>query len=389
MNKLANEMKSELKNHILPFWMKLIDRRYGGFFGKVDGNLNIVQKAEKGSILNSRILWTFSSAYLSFKAIEYLEFAHHSYQFLRNNLIDKKFGGLFWSTDFKGIVKNDSKHIYNIAFAIYALSEYYLATKDDEVKSLAISLFNLIESKGKDVKGYLEEFDIQWNVVPNVMLSESGVIADRTLNTHLHLLEAYTNLYRIWKHKSVKDQICFILKLFDKVIFDRNTNSFKVFFDINWNSLVNLQSFGHDIEATWLINKALDITGLENQNLIEIIKKVSKNIQKVSLIDNSILNESFNGKIDTDRIWWVQTEAIVGFLNFYQLTGDKSFLKDATNIWRFIKNFIIDNDENGEWNMRVSKEFNKYPEDDIVGPWKCPYHNSRMCLEIIERNKCF
>ncbi len=387
MNELVNEMLSELKTNILPFWMKLIDRSNGGFFGKVDGKLNIVEKADKGSILNSRILWTFSSAYLILKSEEYLEYARQSYNFLVNNLIDNKFGGLFWSTDHKGNVKDDRKHIYNIAFAIYALSEYYLVTKDDEVKTLAVSLFKLIESKGKDEKGYLEEFDVQWNVVPNEMLSEFGVNANRTMNTHLHLLEAYTNLYRIWQDESVRDQICFILNIFEKNIFDNDLASFKVFFDINWNSLINLQSFGHDIEATWLINKALDLTGLENQNLIEIIKKVSKNIQKVSLIDNSIVNESFEGKIDTDRIWWVQTEAVIGFFNAYQLTGDKTFLNDAISIWGFIKNYIIDDNEKGEWNMRVSKEFNKYPEDDVVGPWKCPYHNSRMCLEIIERNK--
>ncbi len=387
MTELANEMLFELKNHILPFWMKLIDRRYGGFFGKVDGKLNIVKRAEKGSILNSRILWTFSSAYLALKIEEYLEYAHQSYKFLVNNLIDNKYGGLFWSTNFKGIVKNDGKHVYNIAFAIYALSEYYLVTKDDKVKTLAVSLFNLIESKGKDDKGYLEEFDVQWNAVPNEMLSESGVIAGRTMNTHLHLLEAYTNLYRIWKDESLKDQICFILKLFEKIIFDRNSTSFKVFFDINWSTLVNLQSFGHDIEATWLINRALDVIGLENQNLIEITKKVSKNIQTNSLIDNSIVNESFEGNIDTDRIWWVQTEAVIGFFNSYQLTGNKTFLNDAISIWGFIKKHIIDSNENGEWYMRVSNDFDKYPEDDIVGSWKCPYHNSRMCLEIIERNK--
>ncbi|MFW9928534.1 MAG: AGE family epimerase/isomerase [Candidatus Thorarchaeota archaeon] len=385
MEELVNEVQSELINHILPFWMRLIDKTYGGFFGRVDGNLNIDEKSSKGAVLNSRILWAFSASFNVLSNEEYLVYAHQAYKFLIEKLIDKKFGGLYWSVDFRGHPLDRRKHIYNLAFAVYALSEYYLATHKDEVKSLLIDLFNLIETKGKDFNGYLEEFDEKWNKKSNDLLSEFGINSQRTMNTHLHLLEAYTNLYKLWESNEVLQSIKNIIDIFERKIFSQESDSFKVFFDSEWNSLINLKSYGHDIEATWLINRALDITKIESHSIIEVIRRVGKKVYKEALKSNSIIYESLNGVINTNRIWWAQTEAVIGFINFSQVFGNKTFFNSAINIWIFIKNHLIDKRLEGEWFSKVSGHLKNYPNDNIVDAWKCPYHNTRMCLEVIKR----
>jgi mannose/cellobiose epimerase-like protein (N-acyl-D-glucosamine 2-epimerase family)/predicted GH43/DUF377 family glycosyl hydrolase len=386
MKNIRNEMQAELYNRIIPYWSKLRDKENGGFYGYVnfDGVLN--KNAEKGGILNSRLLWFFSAAYCHKKDENVLAMARHAYEFLKDKIIDKGYKGLYWMVDYKGTPADTRKHTYNQAFGIYALAEYYKASHDKNALELAISLFELIEEKCKDELGYLEEFDQGWHEKENEMLSENDVISDKTMNTHLHVLEAYTVLYEVWENERVKNALIFLLDICRNKLYSEKDNSLKVFFDRKWNETVDVKSFGHDIEASWLIDRAAEVLG--KKSLIDSTKaytlKIAENIFNTAYSFRSLDNERAKGKLDTDRIWWVQAEAIVGFINAYEKTKDKKYFTAAQNIWEFIKENIIDNRIGSEWYWKVNKTGEAYRKP-IVEPWKCPYHNGRMCIETIER----
>lgn len=384
---IINEVKKELTEHIIPFWAGLKDEENGGFYGFMDYDLNLDKKAEKGVILNSRILWFFSSCYSVLKDEQCKELAFHAFEFLKNNCIDFDNGGVYWMMDYTGKPVDTMKHTYNIAFAIYALSAYYNAVGDKFALDLANKLFVDIETKTLDEYGYQEAFSVNWELVANDALSENGLMADKTMNTILHLIEAYTELYKANKNSAVSDRLEFLLgQMYDKV-FDPSTNGLKVFFDEKLDVIGDIHSFGHDIEATWLMDLACDVIG--NKDLIEKFAqmnlKISKNIQNIAFENGALNNERENQEIDKKRVWWVQAEAIVGFINAYEHSGDKSFLDTARAIWEYTKEEIIDKREGSEWYSEVSFDNNPHTHKEIVGPWKCPYHNGRMCLEVIQR----
>lgn len=387
MLSLEKEMKEELQNRIVKYWTNLIDKEYGGFYGYVDYNLNLDKKAPKGGILNSRILWFASATYLTTKDDKVLELAHQAYNFLKSSLLDKEYKGIYWLVSYDGKPLDTRKHSYCQAFAIYGLSEYYKATGDKEALDIAIELYHLIEDKCKDEYGYTEEFTREWNVKENEMLSENGVMTEKTMNTHLHILEAYTVLYEVWKDESLKKQIEYILELTRNHIYDENKHYLKVFFDKKWNSLINMQSYGHDIEATWLIDRAVEVLGDKEliEKTYEYTQKIAENIYDMVYSDKGIVNETVNGETDTHRVWWVQAETVVGFYNAYEKTGDVKYKEAAEKVWEYIKNYLVDKRDGSEWYWRLDENGNPDTEKPVVEPWKCPYHNSRMCIEIIER----
>ena len=378
MDQIVIEMQTELETHILPFWMRLIDKKYGGFYGRVDRDLKIIENSPKGSILNSRILWAFSSAFNVLKNNDYLSYAHHAYEFMMEKLLDTSFGGLYLLVDNKGNPLDTRKHVNPMCYAIYALSEYYLTTRQPEVKKFALSLFDLIEDKKGKNGIYLEEFDEKWNKKSNDLLDRFDLMAEITLNTQLHLLEAYTLLYEICGDEKVLNQISIIIKFFEDYMFSSELSSFNEFFNSEWVSLINLKSFGHDIEASWLLSKALDVTRIKNSTIINIIEKICNNVKTEAMENDSVILESLNGKTNKNRMWWVQTEAVIGFINAYQIFGYENFLEDAKRIWNFIKTYLIDKRPNGEWYSGVSENFQYFRDEDIVNPWKGPYHNTRM-----------
>ena len=384
---LNQELENHLYTHILPFWIKLKDTEQGGFFGKVNFDLTVDKKAEKGGIASSRFLWSFSAAYRITKKAEYLECAHHAYNFLVEKVCDHEHEGLFWQVDYTGKPVEDQKHIYTQSFGIYALSEYYRVTQNEEALEYAQKIFRLIETYGFDRvnNAYKEEFDRQWKEVPNDKLSENGVIADITTNTHLHVLEAYTNLYKATKSEEVKERLTNLIELFYEKIYNDETRNLEVFFDRKWNPLLNLKSFGHDIEASWLIDDALKAINLSDERYIQMVIDIAYNIADTAILeDGSLANEQHENDIDYTRIWWVQAEAVVGFQNAYERTNDERFLKLVEGLWTYIKNHIVDHREGGEWFWSV--EADGRPTERAVGePWKTPYHNSRFCLEMIER----
>ena len=384
---LHTEIKEHLTRDMIPFWQGMKDETYGGFYGFLGFDLKLDKKAVKGCILNSRILWFFSNAYLLLKEETLLQSARHAFLFLRDACLDREYGGVYWSLNYRGEPEDTTKHTYNQAFAIYALSSYYDASGDMHALAIARRLYELVETKCRDASGYLEAFDRSFEPEENDKLSENGVIAERTMNTLLHVFEAYTELYRVSGDADVADKLRFMLDLMADKVYNPVAGRQEVFFDREWNSLIDLYSYGHDIETAWLIDRGLKILGdaAYTEKLTPITREITENIYNRAYIDHSLVNEAENGVVDTTRVWWVQAEAVVGFLNGYQKSPEqRKYLAAAEDIWDYIKNYMIDQRTGSEWFSELDEE--RHPADKpIVEPWKCPYHNGRMCMEVIRR----
>ena len=326
----ADDVKKHLTERIIPFWKSLRDEEYGGYYGWLGYDLVLDKKAVKGCILNSRILWFFSNAYLLLGEKSLLQEAEHGWNFLKDRCVDRENGGVYWSLSYDGKPEDTTKHTYNQAFAMYALSSYYDASGDREALELAWDLYHLIETRCRDEYGYLEAFNIRFEPEDNDKLSENGVMAEKTMNTLLHVFEAYTEFYRVTKAPEVEEKIKFMLDLVEKKIYNRDLGRQEVFFDRKWNSLIDLYSYGHDIETAWLVDRGLDILGdpVYKERLSPITKEITKNIYERAYIGHSLVNEAENGMVDTTRVWWVQAEAVVGFLNGWQRSPEHR------NIWR-------------------------------------------------------
>lgn len=385
---MIEEVREHLINDIIPFWKGLRDDEFGGYYGYMDYDLNLDKKAVKGCILNSRILWFFSNAYTLLEDPSLLEEADHAFRFMKNYCIDQENGGVFWSMKYDGTVEESIKHTYNQAFAIYALSSYYEASKNPAALNMARSLYDVIENKCMDKEGYLEAFDEAFNLIDNDKLSENGVMADKTMNTLLHVLEAYTELYRVSGDPSVKSRLCWIMDVFAKHIYNPERHRQEVFFDAHYNSIIDLHSYGHDIETAWLMDRTVEVVGEESYEklITPITKDLTAEIYKVAFDGHSLANECEKGVVNDHRVWWVQAETVVGFLNGYQKDpSKKEYLDAAKSEWEFIKDKVIDKREGSEWLSEITPTGDPYKEKPILEPWKCPYHNGRMCFEVIKR----
>ena len=384
---LAHEVRRELTDRIIPFWKRLRDDEHGGYYGYMDFELKVDKEYEKGCILNSRILWFFANAYMTLKDKSLLAEAAHAYSFMRDCCEDKEYGGVFWSVTYDGLPLDTTKHIYNQAFAIYALSSYYAASNDSSALDFAMSLFEKIETIGTDSYGYLESFNRKWELEDNDKLSENGLLADKTMNTLLHVLEAYTELYRVNKDEKVRSALVKILDAFRNQVYNEKTNRLEVFFDEKMNTISDLYSYGHDIEASWLLDRAATVLSDDKikADTNAYTNKLVAEVYNEALADGAMNNECFKGVVDTTRVWWVQAEAMVGFYNCYEKTGEEKYKDITEQLWDYIKNYIIDKREGSEWFWDLDKDNNPVSRKPIVEPWKCPYHNGRMCMEIIRR----
>ena len=419
---LKTEVKQHLTETLIPFWQGMTDRENGGFYGYLGYGLELDRKAVKGCILNSRILWFFSNAYLALGEEHLLESAGHAFRFLRDHCLDQEYGGVYWSLDYKGEPQDEMKHTYNQAFAIYALSSYYDASKDAEALEIARGLYRVAEEKCRDVWdgtadpgsspagggtvktpdreiavpegktaapgiGYREAFTRDFGPAENDKLSENGVMAEKTMNTLLHVFEAYTELYRVTGDGEVADRLREMLDIVADKVYNPRLGRQEVFFDRFWNPLIDLYSYGHDIEAAWLIDRGLDILGdrAYTERLAPITETITENIFHRAYTDHSLVNEAENGVVDRTRVWWVQAEAVVGFLNGYQRHPEKKeYLAAAEDIWGYIRDHLIDRRPGSEWFSCLDEE-RRPIQKAIVDPWKCPYHNGRMCLEVMKR----
>ena len=323
--KMREEIKKHLTEGIIPFWKGMRDDEFGGYYGYLDYDLNLDKKAEKGCILNSRITWFFSNAYTLLKDESLLDEAKHGYAFLKDYCLDKEYGGIYWSLNYDGTPKDTTKHTYNQAFCIYALSSYYEASGDTEALELAKKLFTLIETTCMDEVGYLEAFTRDFKPESNEKLSENGVLADKTMNTLLHVFEAYTELYRVSGDEKVRRRLLWIMDLFAEKVYNPELHRQEVFFDKNYNSILDLHSYGHDIETAWLIDRGCQVLDDPEltQKMYKITKDLTAQIYKVAFDGHSLANECDRGVVNVHRIWWVQAETVIGFLNGYEKEPEK------------------------------------------------------------------
>ena len=386
------EMQDVLTGNILPFWINnMVDRENGGFYGRIDGHGNLHAEAEKGGILNVRILWTFSAAYRVLGKPEYLEMATRAKDYIIAHFIDHEYGGTYWSLDYKGNPKDTKKQFYAIGFMIYGLSEYVRATGDKEALDYAIQLFECIEEHSLDViyNGYIEACTREWGEIADMRLSDLDANYPKSQNTHLHIIEPYANLYRVWKDERLEKALRNMINIFTDKILNPETNHLDLFFEKDWTrGAGHLESYGHDIECSWLMHEAALVLGDAEvlKKVEEIVPLVAKASEKGLNPDGSMIHEANldTGHVDDDLHWWVQAEAVVGFYNIYQHFGDESALDKSLQCWQYIKDNLIDY-EGGEWYWSRRPDGTLNLDDDKAGFWKCPYHNGRMCLEIIER----
>lgn len=390
MKEWQNEFRRELVERIIPFWQKLKDDEHGGFYGYMDIDLNLEKKADKGCILNSRILWFFASAAMCLKDEELLQYADHAYRFLRDHCMDTELGGVYWSVKYDGTVADDTKHTYNQAFAVYALAAYAQATGKQEAIDLAWEIYHTIETKCRDEKGYLEALTRDFQPVSNEKLSDNGIVASRTMNTFLHVFEGYSGLYQATRDERIAACLREMLDMFYAKIYHPQRRRQEVFFNDDYQPILDLHSYGHDIESAWLLDWGCTLMEDEalNAKLIPVLTEMAQNVYEKAYHGNGLFNECENGVNDENRIWWVQAETVVGFMNAWQRNPDKTyFLEAAKEVWQYIQKEIVDDRPGSEWFWLVHPDGTPGWQKEIVGPWKCPYHNGRMCIEMIRRLK--
>ena len=418
---LKAEVRDVLEHNILNFWLdKMVDDENGGFYGQMTGEGEIVKTADKGGILNARILWSFSAAYRVLHKQEYLEAATRAKDYIIDHFIDKEYGGTYWSLDYKGRPKDTKKQFYAIGFTIYGLSEYARATGDREALDYAMELYECIEehSLDREYNGYIEACTREWGEIADMRLSELDANYPKSQNTHLHIIEPYTNLFRCIKELKAAESCDYVpaigsvlpigvtvpddfvvrlesslrnlITIFTDKILNPDTHHLDLFFDMDWTREAGrLESYGHDIECSWLMHEAALVLGDETvlRKVETVVQMVAKASEKGLNEDGSMVHEANldTGYVDTDRHWWVQAENVVGWINIWQYFGDESALQKALRGWQYIKDNLIDR-EGGEWWWSRDPERNINRKDDKAGFWKCPYHNSRMCLELMERD---
>lgn len=388
INIIRNDVLLNLEENILPYWIdKMVDPR-GGFYGRRDGNDTLYPDAPKGAVLNARILWTFSAAYRILGKPEYLEMATRAKREIIDRFYDRQFGGIFWSIDCDGNPLDTKKQFYALGFAVYGLSEYARATDDEEALEYAIKIFHDIEAHSRDREndGYFEAQTRDWKRIEDMRLSDKDMNATKTMNTHLHIIEPYTNLLRVWNNNELREATENLLNLFlNKIVLPNRRGHMGLFFDDMWNLADGgIISYGHDIEASWLLLETAQV--INNPTLTERTLAATGRIADAAFeglcTDGSMIYERHaDGRYDNDKHWWVQAENVIGQLYLYLYHGKSDMLAKAVRSWRYIKEKIVD--ESGEWVWSV-KDGVQNRNDDKAGFWKCPYHNSRMCLEILE-----
>ena len=389
MRELALE---HLQTVMLPFWKSLRDDEHGGFYGEVDFNLAVHKDAPKGGILCARILYFFSTAARVAGDSDSLVYARHAYNFLRSSLLDTRRGGVYWSVDHTGAPLDTTKHLYCQSFAVYGLSAYYMAGGEREALDLALKQFRLIETKYRDTIGYWEEMDAAFRRGPQNRLADDLHVARRksiqkTMNSILHLLEAYTELFLASGDTEVGEALARLLELIDKKIIRRDNTQLEVFFDENYNSLEDIHSFGHDIEASWLIDRACEALASSEltDRLLARDKEVCDSVLARGWDKDSLWKERVGNTICRRKGWWEQAETIVGLLNQWQRTAEAEYLRKAGLAFDFCLTRLVDPRPGSEWFAELGECGEALSGRGIVDFWKCPYHSGRMLFEIMRR----
>ncbi|WP_199119420.1 AGE family epimerase/isomerase [Pedobacter sp. ASV28] len=389
LTNLRNELDQEL-SQLLNWWdVYAVDEENGGFYGKINSK-NEAFPAPKGVVLNARILYTFSSAYLLKKEARYLELASRAFNYLNRFFLDEKEGGFYWSLTAEGQLLDGKKQVYGQAFAIYALAEYYKATNEERALNLAKATYGLLEKHSYDKvhTGYIEAHTQDWHAIDDLRLSEKDQNEKKSMNTHLHVIEAYANLYTVWQNTDLKTSIKRLLYNFKTHIIHPQKGHLQLFFTENWTVRSTLISFGHDIEAAWLLLEAAAL--IDDAAEILIFQDLA-----LKMTDAALNGVHKNGGLlyeydphtqhwIKEFHWWPQAEAMVGLFNAWQVSGNIYYLEQSIKTWNFVKQHIKDK-EHGEWFWGVDFQFYVMQHEDKAGFWKCPYHNGRACIEIVKR----
>jgi cellobiose epimerase len=384
---LAKAMDHELREDILPFWYQTMDRRQGGFAGQVSNDNTVDLRHSKGLVMHSRHLWAYSQAWLYRRNPLDLAAAHHAYAFLTRTLYDRTGKGFWWTVDARGRPEFDRKVLYGQAFAIYGLAQYYRATGGRQALDLALETFDLVEKTGRDREwgGYYEAVDREWTQPLIQALSEVDIACSKSMNTNLHLLEAFSSLYLASGLARVREALESLLTVFENHIMV-TPEHLGLYFDRDWKNLTDQISYGHDVEASWLMTEAAQIVyghALPAQKKDIYTRVARKSLEVITAHGGSLPNE-LHEHLDTDRVWWVQAEAIVGMVNGWELTGDEAFLKGAESVWAFVERFMLDR-LHGEWFWLVDAQGRHAASRPKGGLWKTSYHNGRACMEVVQR----
>lgn len=384
------EVRAELSN-LLAWWMEFtIDHEKGGFYGKVDIQNRPIKGAKKGLVLNTRILYTFSAAYVLTPKQEYLTTAQRAYEYLVQYFLDPQHGGFYWAVDENGKKLDKKKQVYGQAFAIYALTAYYKISRTEAALDLAKSTFSLLQQHSYDTinQGYLEAHGINWDAIADLRLSDKDQNEKKSMNTHLHVIEAYANLFTIWKDEELKIAIKQLLINFKQHIINPKNNHLHLFFTDSWEVKSTDISFGHDIEAAWLLQEAAEI--IEDQQEVNEFKEIALSMTAAALEGRDEKGglwceyDPITNHYNKEMHWWPQAEAMAGFFNAWQINADEQQLANSLASWSFVKNHLRDQ-QNGEWYWGLNSDYTIMQEQDKAGFWKCPYHNGRACIEIIKR----
>lgn len=388
-SEMIKEFRKCLDDNILYYWLdRMVDSR-GGFYGRRDGFDMLDRDAPKGAILNARILWSFAAAFRLTGNFAYELLASRARDYIRDRFMDNVYGGVYWSVSADGKPLDTRKQFYAIAFAIYGLAEHYRTTGDEESLRMAQSLFHDIETHSLDREkgGYLEAQTRDWHPIADMRLSEKDDNSAKTMNTHLHIMEGYTALLRVWRSPELFDATKGLLRIFLDRILDKDTGHLGLFFNDDWEREDGIFSYGHDIEASWLMLETAMVIGDDGlyKETLAATEKIAMAALEGRREDGSMIYERHaDGSLDDDRHWWVQAENVIGQLYLAAYHGKPEFVGAAAESWRYIKEKLIDPGK-GEWYWsRRGSDGSINREEDKAGFWKCPYHNSRMCIEGIE-----
>ncbi|MBQ3812553.1 MAG: AGE family epimerase/isomerase [Bacteroidales bacterium] len=379
------EVRENLTSCILPYWLKLKDPK-GGFYGEVSADGTVFYDAPRGVILNARLIWSFAAAYAALKDTQYLVAAVHARDWFLDHFCDHKYGGVYWSVTAEGERLDTKKQLYAQGFAIYALSELYKVTGDDEALKNAVNLYKVVESHFADTVngGYIEALSRDFSPLEDMSLSAHDINADKTMNSHLHVLEAYSNLYQVWPDEGLKARVEALLSLTGERVMGADGH-LQLYFKRDWTVLPGAVSYGHDIETSWLALEAA--FALHDADVVNRVRPWARRVGAAGneglLPDGSMRYEKLlDGQFDDSRQWWVQAESVVGNLWLWKYHADAEALERAFAAWAYIRDHLVDN-ISGEWWWAILPNGSRDLSQPKAGFWKCPYHNTRMCLQVL------
>lgn len=385
---LCHEITEDLKNNILPFWEQYSPDPRGGFYGVLENDGKPVETADKGGVLNARILWTFSTAYYKLNNDSYKKLADQAQEYFLSNFIDPEYGGIYWSLKYDGKPSDTQKQTYGIAYGIYALAAHYRATGNKTSLDAAVSQYETLEKHAFDPEhgGYIESFTRDWSKPEKYGYDGKGIAA-KTMNTHLHVLEAYSALYHVWPDPGLEKQLRSLIQVFIEKIIDQERWHEKLFLTMDWENLEDIDSYGHDMELAWLLSEAAE--NLKDEKLIKetghiALQLVDTQMKEGWNEDGSLLYERVDGVVKGGLEWWPQAESVVAFINAWQISGDQKYLNAGVKTWEWIKKYLVDY-EYGEWYSGVNSSLEPDKRRPKASLWRCPYHNSRMGFELMTR----